>query len=78
MSKRNRERRQQRRKASGHLEAVLAASQERLAEGLLQPGQLYTVAVAHDDWCDLLAGRGPCNCNPEVGRPQRIPVPEEN
>ncbi len=22
--------------------------------------------VAHDDWCDLLAGTGPCNCDPEV------------
>ena len=23
-------------------------------------------SVLHDDWCDLLQGRGDCNCNPEV------------
>lgn len=31
-----------------------------------KPG-LQHIVVSHDDWCDLLAGRGPCNCEPEVG-----------
>jgi hypothetical protein len=22
--------------------------------------------VLHDSWCDLLKGKGPCNCDPEV------------
>ncbi len=29
-------------------------------------GTVCHVSIAHDDWCDLLAGRGPCNCDPEV------------
>lgn len=35
------------------------------------PG-VYHISVYHDDWCDLLNHRGPCNCNFEVreGRPQ--------
>ena len=32
----------------------------------LRPGHVYSVEVYHDDWCALLAGKGPCNCNPEV------------
>jgi hypothetical protein len=24
------------------------------------------VSIAHDDWCNLLSGKGPCNCDPEV------------
>ena len=34
----------------------------------LTPG-LHIAHIMHDDWCALLAGTGPCNCNPEV----RIP-----
>jgi hypothetical protein len=30
------------------------------------PG-LYHVDVFHDDSCNFLAGKGPCNCNPRVG-----------
>jgi hypothetical protein len=32
-------------------------------------GRVFTEAVYHDDWCDQLAGRGPCNCEPEIGEP---------
>ena len=31
-----------------------------------EPG-VYEATVFHDAWCDLLNGRGPCNCEPEVG-----------
>ena len=34
----------------------------------LTPG-LHVVRILHDDWCDLLAGRGPCNCDPDVRLP---------
>lgn len=39
---------------------------------------LYNVTVLHDDWCNLLAGKGPCNCNPEVQKPQKWVRPENN
>jgi hypothetical protein len=38
---------------------------ERLA-GDLKPGTVQHVEVKHDAWCDQLAGRGPCNCRPDV------------
>ena len=31
----------------------------------IQKGKLYHIEVAHDDWCNLLKGKGECNCNPE-------------
>lgn len=31
-----------------------------------KPGTIRHVSIAHDDWCDLLAGRGACNCDPDV------------
>ncbi len=31
----------------------------------LVPG-VHEVRVLHDDGCDLLAGRGPCSCDPDV------------
>jgi len=34
--------------------------------GLVEPGCLYSLSVGHDDWCALLAGVGPCNCDPDV------------
>lgn len=34
----------------------------------LNPG-LHLVSIIHDEWCDLLAGKGPCNCNPEMQQP---------
>jgi len=39
------------------------------------PG-VHMAEVQHDSWCDLLAEKGPCNCNPDVyelpldGKPQ--------
>jgi hypothetical protein len=78
MSKHNRERRQQRRKPSGHREAVRAAARELLAKGAVLPGRVYALAVYHDGACDLLADRGPCNCCPQIGTPQLVPVPEDN
>jgi hypothetical protein len=37
-------------------------------ETIRSPG-LHHISVAHDDWCDLLAGRGACNCDPIVKSP---------
>jgi hypothetical protein len=36
------------------------------AAGAQQGPGVYHVEVRHDAWCDLLHGRGPCNCNPTV------------
>ena len=30
------------------------------------PVGVSVAQVFHDDWCALLAGRGECDCNPEV------------
>jgi hypothetical protein len=54
--------------------AVIRAAEQA---GKLKPG-LYVVDVQHDDWCDLLEGVGPCNCDPTVKPPQRYVPPEEN
>jgi hypothetical protein len=47
-----------------HLNLLL----EQIASGKIptEPGIVH-IDVAHDDWCDLLNGRGKCNCNPEIG-----------
>lgn len=29
-------------------------------------GSVGFVTVAHDEWCSLLRGVGPCDCGPEV------------
>ena len=29
-------------------------------------GAVSQVDIYHDSWCHLLAGQGPCNCDPEV------------
>jgi hypothetical protein len=55
--------------------AVIDAGKKGLADGTIRPGNLYVIDVHHDDWCDLLAGRGPCNCEPEVDVPQTMPLP---
>jgi hypothetical protein len=31
-----------------------------------KPGTVSEAIIRHDDWCDLLGTRGPCNCNPEI------------
>lgn len=39
----------------------------RLAlSGGLKPGTVSAVTIAHDDWCDLINGRGGCNCDPDL------------
>ena len=30
------------------------------------PGKVYESRVMHDDWCDLLNGKGFCNCDPDI------------
>lgn len=35
---------------------------------------VYHINVIHDDWCDLLADKGPCNCTPVV---QNVEADEE-
>jgi hypothetical protein len=42
----------------------------------IQPGTIQRVTIAHDDWCDLLNGRGPCNCDPDIGLPEVIGLRE--
>jgi len=37
-----------------------------------RPVGVYAVTVRHDDWCDLLNGRGPCNCDPQVDEPEQV------
>ena len=41
-------------------------------------GRVFTIGVAHDDWCRLLAGKGQCNCNPTVCEPVLVPMPQDN
>jgi hypothetical protein len=36
-----------------------------VADGRLPMGT-HLVDVSHDLWCDLIAGRGFCNCAPEI------------
>jgi hypothetical protein len=38
---------------------------ETLRRNPVGPGVNH-VGIAHDDWCNLLSGKGPCNCDPEV------------
>lgn len=80
MSRERRRRQQERSQAAGlprYAGDVIAAVEKAMAEGRLQPG-LCEVTVRHDAWCDLLAGKGPCNCEPEVCPPERIPSPQDN
>jgi hypothetical protein len=57
---------------------VLAVVAKAEAEGNIRPGEYYEVPVRHDGWCDLLKGKGPCDCNPVVGEPERVPSLQEN
>lgn len=76
MSRHNRDRR--RPKLPKYAPDVLRAAQQAMAAGRIVPGRVSVVTVAHDDWCDLLAGRGPCTCTPEVRGGQLVPSPEDN
>ena len=37
---------------------------ERLGQS--QSNGIHHITVLHDDWCQLLKGNGPCNCQPDV------------
>ena len=58
--------------ASGILRQV-----ERARDKML-PGTVHVIEVQHDPGCNLLRGVGPCNCDPEVCAPKRVPAPEDN
>jgi hypothetical protein len=73
MSKHNRERRQ-REGQSSYLDRILDSP----GLGTLQAASVYRVDVLHDSWCNLLAGTGPSNCNPDVRPLQRIPFLQDN
>lgn len=51
--------------------AYIDALLKLYAENALPVG-VCSVTIRHDDWCDLLHGRGPCNCDPEVEPPERV------
>ena len=39
---------------------------QKLGNMDLSEGGLYMINVNHEPWCNLLTGKGECNCNPEV------------
>lgn len=43
----------------------------------VEPGTIQRVEIQHDDWCDLLNGRGYCNCNPVVCAPELVDMNTE-
>ena len=45
----------------GYMRRILGAYRV----GAIPPG-VADVTVRHDDWCALLAGRGPCDCEPDI------------
>ena len=51
---------------------------DAIARGALRilPGATAVLTVAHDRWCPALAGRGWCNCAPELGGLVYRPVGE--
>jgi hypothetical protein len=55
---------------------MIAAYEKAKAAGEIRKGDGLIMPVLHDSWCALLAGRSPCNCNPEV-RVHRVPLQEE-
>jgi hypothetical protein len=75
MSKRNRDKRKGK---PPYADAIVEAGLRALGSGAVKPGHVYVIPVRHDSWCDLLRGIGPCNCDPEVRPPERVPAPDEN
>lgn len=49
----------------------LRALLKHLQNTPLDPG-VHHVEIRHDSWCALLAGEGPCNCDPEIETGQRV------
>lgn len=41
-----------------------------LAQNPRLKGKAFCVRVEHDDWCDQINGKGPCNCNPNIVMPK--------
>jgi hypothetical protein len=64
------------RRQARYARRVEAAAARALAEGRIQPGTLCMIDVLHDDWCNQLAGKGPCNCNPAIRGPYTTTVDE--
>jgi hypothetical protein len=31
-----------------------------------KPGEVRHISVVHDNWCSLIAGKGPCDCDPSI------------
>ena len=53
---------------SNYLHPLLTLTALGRADGAILRGSCHTFDVYHDDWCDLLNGRGPCNCTPTIRR----------
>jgi hypothetical protein len=51
---------------NNYIPAILKAITQA---GGIKPGGLYHIDIQHDDDCDLLSGKGPCNCHPTVRKP---------
>ncbi len=51
---------------------ILEVIAQAQAEGKLKCGEYYEVPVRHEATCSLLAGKGYCNCNPEVRAPELV------
>lgn len=45
-----------------YLEKLLKATKDNPPK----PGTVNHVQIRHDDWCALLASKGPCNCDPDI------------
>lgn len=52
--------------ANGTSKKALAKMLNIREAGLLEPGTIRHIDIAHDGWCSFLRGNGSCNCNPEV------------
>jgi hypothetical protein len=86
MSRKRRERQKEQAKAmfvtandaGNYIGPAMLMANAALAGGKVIRGRLSTMEIRHDDWCQLLAGTGSCNCNPEVCEPRIVHRPEDN
>lgn len=65
-------------KTSGYDGKLQAAIRAAWAAGMIRRGMATHTTILHDDWCNLLAGRGPCNCDPEIRFAPMVDDPESN
>lgn len=56
----------------GYAAEALRKVVEGESKGQVVRGRVSTLEIRHDDWCDLLQGKGSCNCSPEVGEPKLL------